>query len=250
MGQAMTQTIAAETRAEPGMHVLDVACGTGEPSITIAQLLAESGLVVGVDISSEPLKIAAQRARERGFTNVCFQQADVQALPFADGSFDRVACRLGVMFFADLSKALGEMHRVLKRGGRVTLLAWGPMEQPYFETTIGTILRVVPGAVLPDASKPMFKFGRREVLSGALQEAGFSVIKEEFPVVPWTWPGTPEEVWDYFQQVTVPFRPLLNAIPQELRSQVDAEVLRSIGRYYDGRQVNFTATVCLVSASA
>jgi SAM-dependent methyltransferase len=249
MGRHMTEAIVAEAKVEPGVRALDVACGTGEPAISIAHLLNGTGLVLGVDISPEPLKIAEQRARERGLANVRFQQADAHSLPFAHGSFDRVTCRLGVMFFSDLARALGEMRRVLKPSGRIALLAWGPMQQPYFESTIGAILRMVPGSALPASGRQMFKFGGPGVLAAALQAAGFRGIEEEFRVVPWSWPGTPEEVWDYFQEVTVPFRPLFEAIPSEQRGKVNSEVLRAITPYYDGVQVNFTATVCLVSAS-
>ncbi len=249
MGRQMTEAIVAEAKVEPGMQVLDVACGTGEPAISIALLLKGTGLVVGTDISPAPLKIAAQRARERSLGNVRFQQADVHSLPFADGSFDRVTCRLGIMFFSDLARALREMRRVLKPSGRVTLLAWGPMQQPYFESTVGAILRVVPGSALPASGRQMFRFGEAGVLATALEEAGFCSIEEEFRVVPWSWPGTPEEVWDYFQEVTVPFKPLIEAIPKAQREKVNAEALETIRRYYDGAQVNFTATICLASAS-
>ncbi len=248
MGRPMTEAIVAETKVEPGMRVLDVACGTGEPAISLALLLKGTGLVLGVDISSQPLNLSAQRARERGLGNVGFQQADVHNLPFATGHFDRVTCRLGVMFFSDLARALREMRRMLKPGGRITLLAWGPMQQPYFESTIGAILRSVAGSALPASGRQMFRFGEAGTLATALAEVGFSSIEEEFRVIPWSWPGTPEEVWDYFQEVTVPFRPLIDAIPNHQRAMVNGEVLESIRRYYDGAQVNFTATICLASA--
>ena len=167
----------------------------------------------------------------------------------ARGSFDRVTCRLGIMFFSDLGRALGEMRRVLKPGGRATLLAWGPIEQPYFDSTIGTILRTLPGSSLPASAKAMFRFGEAGVLRTALSDAGFCAIEEELRIVPWSWPGTPEDVWEYFQEVTVPFKPLFESIPEPERQTVNAEVLKTIGRYYDGTQINFTATICLASAS-
>jgi len=250
MGRSMTEAIVAEAKVEPGMRVLDVACGTGEPTISLASLLQGTGLVLGVDISSQPLMLAAQRARERGLSKVGFQQADAHNLPFPDCCFDRVVCRLGVMFFSGAARALREMRRVLKPSGRTTLLAWGPMQQPYFESTLGVILRTVPGSVLPASGRQMFRFGRAGEMAAALAEAGFSAIEEELRVIPWSWPGTPEEVWDYFQEVTVPFRPLLDAISDRQRAMVQAEVLQAMRHYYDGTQVNFTATICLASAGA
>src|SRR5215472_9958633 len=87
MGSHLTEAIVAAARVEPGMRVLDIACGTGEPSISIATLLRGSGDVTGVDISPEPLKIADERAKEGGLTNIRFQQGDAHTLPFADQSF-------------------------------------------------------------------------------------------------------------------------------------------------------------------
>src|SRR6478735_6824964 len=111
MGNDMTRAIVEAAQVRSGMRVLDIACGAGEPAISIAELLAGGGDVVGVDISPSPLKIAAERATQRGLSNVTFQQADAHLLPFADNRFDRITSRLGVMFFSDLPRALSEMRR-------------------------------------------------------------------------------------------------------------------------------------------
>lgn len=248
MGNDMTRAIVAAARIEPGMRVLDIACGTGEPAISIAELLAGSGDVLGVDISPAPLKIAEERATQRGLSNVSFQQADAHGLTFPDNSFDRITSRLGVMFFFDLPRALSEMRRVLKPAGRAILLVWGPMEQPYFHTTIGTVLRLLPSAVAPESGRKMFAVGAEGVLLQALRQAGFSQVKEELVTVPWTWLGTPEQVWEYFQDVTVPFASLLQSIPADRRDEIDAEVLKAISQYYDGTSIKFTATVNIAVA--
>jgi ubiquinone/menaquinone biosynthesis C-methylase UbiE len=248
MGSDMTRAIVEAVQAEPGMRVLDIACGTGEPAISLAALLAGDGEVVGIDLSPAPLEIAEERAAQRGFTNVTFQQADAHDLPFADNSFDCITSRLGVMFFSDLPRALGEMHRVLKPGGRATLLVWGPMQQPYFDTTIGAVLRMMPSAVVPESGRKMFALGHEGVLSKALRESGFSSTKERLVTVPWTWLGTPEEVWEYFQNVAVPFASFLQSIPAERRPKIDAEVLKAVSQYYDGTSIKFTATVNITVA--
>jgi ubiquinone/menaquinone biosynthesis C-methylase UbiE len=247
MGSEVTRAIVEAAQVEPDMRVLDIACGTGEPAISLAGLLVR-GQIVGIDVSPAPLKIAEERAAERRLTNASFRQADAHDLPFADGSFDGITSRLGVMFFADLPRALQEMHRVLKPGGRVTLLTWGPMEQPYFATTVGTLLRMLPGAVAPEAGAKVFQFGKEGVLSRYLREAGFASAAERFVTVPLVWPGTPEEVWEYFRSVAVPFVPLFESIPPERQEEIDAAVLQAIGRYYDGAKINFTAIVNITIA--
>lgn len=248
MGSELTEAIVEAARVEQGMRVLDIACGTGEPSISIATLLRGSGDVTGIDISPEPMKIATERATERGLTNIKFQLGDAHALPFADASFHRITSRLGVMFFADPLRALSEMWRVLKPGGMATLLAWGPMDQPYFQTTIGTVLRLMPGSTIPEAGLKVFSFAEAGVLAGVLRRAKFSRTDERFVTLPFPWPGPPEEIWEYFQNVAVPFAPLLESIPTSRRAEVDQEVLREIRPYYDGETVKFTATVNITVA--
>jgi ubiquinone/menaquinone biosynthesis C-methylase UbiE len=248
MGNDMTQAIVEAARVQPGMRVLDVACGTGEPAISLAALLAGNGEVVGVDISPAPLKIAEERASQRGLSNVTFQKTDAQELPFPDNSFDCITSRLGIMFFSDLPRALSEMRRVLKPEGRAILLVWGPFQQPYFHTTIGTVLRMLSGTEMPDSGRKMFALAEGGKLTQALGHAGFSQAKEELVTVPWTWLGAPEELWEYFQDVAVPFASLIQSIPANRRDEIDAEILKSISQYYDGTSIKFTATVNIAVA--
>ena len=249
MGRPMTEAIVAEAQIVPHLRVLDVASGTGEPAISIATALNGTGFVTATDISAEPLGVGEQRARERELKNVRFVVADVHALPFPDNSFERVTSRLGAMFFADLPRALREIHRVLTVGGRVSLLAWGCIQQPYFDETIGNILRLCPELTAPKSALGMFKFATRGVLTQALAEAGFQHIDERQSDVAWNWPGTPEDLWSYFQEVTVPFKPLFQSIPPQQRLEVDRTVLRDLNLRYDGTAVNFNAQVTLVSAT-
>jgi SAM-dependent methyltransferase len=204
--------------------------------------------VVGIDVSTGPLAVATERARQHGLSNVRFQEADVHHLPFADETFDRITSRLGVMFFADLPQALREMHRVLKPGGRVALLAWGKFAQPYFATTIGTILKLLPNLQLSATGKSMNKFGEPDVLPAQMRKAGFTQVNESLDYVSWTWPGKPEDVWEYFQDVAVPFQSTMQAVPADRRHEVDQAVLQAIKLYQVGDEVRFTAHVNITTA--
>jgi ubiquinone/menaquinone biosynthesis C-methylase UbiE len=249
MGTPLTELVVREAEVESGMRVLDVACGTGEPAISIASQLNGTGEVIATDISEAPLRIGEQRARQRGLRNISFRQADVQALPFRDDEFDRATSRLGLMFFADLPQALREICRVLKPGGRFTAVAWGPMEQPYFEATIGTVLRTCPELALPASGKAMCKFGVAGTLAKALREAGFSQAHDEIREVEWTWHGTPEEVWEYFQAVTVPFVPLFKAIPEDRRARVKESAISAIAKLSVESSIPFGGRFVLAQAS-
>ncbi len=246
MGTAATEALVRAAAVEPGMRVLDVACGAGEPALSLAALLSGTGRVIGSDISAGPLEVVRARAAKRELTNVEFVQADVHALPFADASFDRVTCRLGVMFFSDLPRALGEMHRVLRPGGRVALLAWGAMTQPYFAMTVGTVLRLRPKLTVPPAAQAMFKFGVPGTLATALTQAGFAGAAD--PVVPlcWDWHGSPAELWEYFRAITLPFKPLREAIAGD--DELECAVLEEMQKSYDGSRVSITTEMVLATA--
>src|SRR5579863_9822332 len=116
MGQPVTDAIVEYAQPASGMKVLDLASGTGEPAISLASRVGADGHVTALDLSAELLEIAAQRARDRGFTNFTTQQADAQSLPFPDSSFDLATSRFGVMFFPDPVLALRNLHRVLRPG--------------------------------------------------------------------------------------------------------------------------------------
>ena len=168
-------------------------------------------------------------------------------MPFPDASFDLVTSRMAVMFFSDLARALAEVRRVLKPGGRVAMIAWGPLDQPYFQSTGQVIMRLT-GAALPPAAQQIVKFGERGTLAAALTSAGFREVKEELRTVPWVWTASVAELWEYFQVATVPFRALLEQIRPEQIEPITREVHAAFSRYWDGEKVNMTADFVLASA--
>jgi ubiquinone/menaquinone biosynthesis C-methylase UbiE len=247
MGSDATRALVAEARITPGLQVLDVASGTGEPAISIATALNGTGRVLATDISEAPLKIARQRAEQRSLTNIEFQIADAMALPFEAETFDRITSRLGIMFFPDPQKAMAEFHRVLKPNGQASLLAWGPMDQPYLSSTIGIVQKMLQ-VPLPESGLKMFKFAEPELFRQLSAKAGFTNIDSRIVNLEWTWPGTAEDVWDYFQDVTVPFKPLLDQIPEARRKEIDAAVIEEITRYREGDSIRFGAQFVLATA--
>jgi SAM-dependent methyltransferase len=247
MGRDVTETLVEYAQPRPGMQVLDLASGTGEPAITLASRIGPTGHVVALDLSVDLLAIAAERARQRGFTNVSTQQADAQALPFPDDRFDLATCRFGVMFFPDVERALRELFRVLKPGARTCFAAWGPAEQPYFAASIGIVHRRIGGPFLAPGGPDPFRFARPGSLSEALRKSGFPDAQEETRTVPWTWPGPVEEVWEQQRAIATPFLPLLKRVPAEKWPEINAEIHAAIRKYEDAGAIKFGATIVLAS---
>jgi len=249
MGKAVTETLVEYAAPRPGMRVLDLASGTGEPAISLAARVGTEGRVTALDLSADLLEITKGRALERGLANLTTEQADAHALPFADNGFDLATSRFGVMFFRDIGLAMRELLRVLRPQARACLLAWGSFDQPYWKSMMGVVHRLVGGCLLEAGGPDPFRFAAPGSLARELEAAGFRNVEEETRTVPWTWPGTPEEVWEQARAVAVPFRPLLDRVPADRWPQVHAEVHAAIGRYVHGENIEFGASVVLASGS-
>ncbi len=97
--RGVTEAILEAAKLHPGMRVLDLASGVGDPSLSIAEAVGPSGHVTATDLGPGMIGLAEELARARKLRNIDFRVADVEALPFPDESFDVVTCRFGVMFF-------------------------------------------------------------------------------------------------------------------------------------------------------
>jgi SAM-dependent methyltransferase len=250
LGNAVTAALVEYSRPLPDMRVLDLASGTGEPGISLAQRIGPRGSVTAVDQSSELLAIAAERARNKKLLNFTTRQADAHHLPFAGGSFDLAACRFGVMFFSDVERALAELRRVLKPRARACFAAWGPMEQPYWQTTMKIVHRHVAGAMLQPGGSDPFRFSAVGSLSEVLGASGFHEVEESIQHLPWTWLGDAEEVFEYACALSVPFRPMLERVRAEEWPAIRAEAKAAIERYRVGDEIRFGADVVLASGKA
>lgn len=104
---------------DPGWRALDVATAAGHTAFALAPHLAE---VVASDVTPEMLEVARDQAAERGLTNVTFETADAESLPFGDASFDVVTCRIAPHHFPNPDRFVAEAARVLRPGGRFGLV--------------------------------------------------------------------------------------------------------------------------------
>ncbi|MDX1676356.1 bifunctional demethylmenaquinone methyltransferase/2-methoxy-6-polyprenyl-1,4-benzoquinol methylase UbiE [Arsukibacterium sp.] len=116
----------------PGQQVLDLAGGTGDIAALFSRRVGPSGKVILADINESMLNVGRDKLRDSGLiSNIEFVQANAEALPFADNSFDIVSIGFGLRNVTDKAAALQSMFRVLKPGGRLLVLEFSKPEQPW-----------------------------------------------------------------------------------------------------------------------
>jgi SAM-dependent methyltransferase len=247
----MRDVLLEHARLEPGLRVLELACGTGDPALEIARRVGPDGRVTATDLSPQMLDACRKNASAAGIANIDFAGVDAENLQFDRESFDRVTSRLGVMYFVDVQRALAEIKRVLVPDGIVALQAWGlPDESPYFMNAVGPFLRrLSPPPPPADAPTPL-RFAPPGKLVGALTAAGFSDIREDRRTTVLPWPGPPNELWQHLYEIAVPLRPLFDGLSGDERSVAIGESVAGYAQYYDGKTVNVPASIVTVSARA
>jgi ubiquinone/menaquinone biosynthesis C-methylase UbiE len=248
--RAATESVVRGADLAPGMHVLDLASGTGEPALSLAKAVGPTGRVVATDLVPAMLQAIGELAGVQGLKHMEFKVADAESLPFKDGEFDRVTCRFGIMFFPEIQKALREVRRVLKPGGRVSFATWGSLgENPLFAVAIGPFMKRLNVPPPPPDAPHVFRFGDEAKLANTLSAAGFKDVEATKSQIPWPWPGPPEEAWESMKELAAPFRKIINALPPEQMEVTLGEVMGGIRRFYDGKSVNFPATILTGTAA-
>ena len=177
--QPVADLLIDRAKVKPGERVLDVGCGSGATTFAFAKAVGASGHVTGVDISA-PMLARAKENSPAG-APVEFILADATVQPFELDSFDLLASRFGVMFFADPVLSFSNMRRAMRRSGRLAFACWRePRENPFFMTPLQAVYQHVPRLppVGPEDPGP-FAFASEERVRRILTAAGFADIAME-----------------------------------------------------------------------
>jgi ubiquinone/menaquinone biosynthesis C-methylase UbiE len=212
----------------PGARVLELACGPGGVGILAARRVGAGGHVVVSDVVPAMVDTATERARALGLTNVSGAVRDLEAIDEPDGTFDAVLCREGLMFALDHERAVAEIGRVLRPGGRVAAAVWGPREQnPWlgcvFDAVSAQFERPMPPPGIPGPfalSEP----GRLEGLMAGELEA-VEVEEVAVPLIAASF----DEWWNRVSALAGPLSSILGGMSGEaqtaLRSRLEDAVL-------------------------
>jgi len=231
-------------RVVRGAHVLDLASGPGEPALTLAHLVGPRGHVVATDIAPAMLAAAQEQAVAQGLTNISFEVADAQNLPFASASFDVVTCRFGIAHVPDYQRALEEIRRVLRPGGRAAFVVWGPRERnPYFTLVDGVLTPYPAPTTTPPRGPGPFTFAAAGSLRRALVAAGFKEIDEQTHEITLSWPGTVDSAWQGRREMSASTTALLASLTLAERDSIAAAITTRLRAYEHDGQVDLPTLI-------
>jgi ubiquinone/menaquinone biosynthesis C-methylase UbiE len=237
---ALSRWLVTATKLAPGMRVLDLACGAGEPAVSAARAVAPSGRVVATDLSPAMVE-ASQRRFDRLGLPIEARVMDAETIDFPDATFDAVTMRFGMMFCPDPARVAREIHRVLKPGGRFALSVW---DQPQFNSFFTAIAQVAAKYIQlppPDPTAPgPFRLAAPGALESTLRAGGFTEISiEPFPVVMRY--ASPERYWELQTELAAPIRSAISTLAPEELAKLRAAVIEVGIANTVGDEVRFNA---------
>lgn len=184
---ALVNSLAPPKTAAANWHCLDVAGGTGDIAFGIIEASNRSVKTTVLDINGSMLKVGMQRAEKLGLSDhVNFVEADAQALPFEDKSFDAYTIATGIRNVPHIDLALSEAYRVLKRGGRFLCLEFSEVEMLVLDQAYEQwSMKVIPklGKLVTGDADPyqylvesIRKFPSQKAFAGMIKQAGFDRV--------------------------------------------------------------------------
>ncbi|MBR0798281.1 methyltransferase domain-containing protein [Bradyrhizobium jicamae] len=240
-------------RARPraGEHVLDVGCGSGASTKAFASKVERSGRVLGIDVSEPMLERARQSTPKEA--PVDYALADATIYPFDPASFDLLASRFGVMFFAEPAVSFANLRKALKPTGRLAFACWQePRQNPFFMAPLQAVYKHVPKLpqLGPEDPGP-FSFASEARVKRILGEAGFSAIAME-PCALELDIAVGRGI-DAAIQGALEIGPASRALdghPEDVRAAAVASMREALSHYAKGDSVSLPAAIWIVTARA
>ena len=199
---------------EPGVRVLDVACGAGQTAIPMSRAGAK---VTGVDIATNLIEQARTRAQTEKL-DARFEEGDAEMLPYDDGSFDIVISLIGAMFAPRPEWVAAELKRVCRPGGKIIMGNWTPTG------FVGQMFKIHGKHVPPPAiMAPPVKWGDEEIARERFSD-GISHLRLSRRLYPFRYPFPPSEVVEFFRTYYGPSHKAFVALDAEQQSALRAEL--------------------------
>ena len=230
----------------PGEKVLDLAAGPGLLARDAARRVLPDGWVLASDIAEGMLAEGQRRAAAEGLPDLLAAACDAEHLSFGDGTFDVALIGLGLFIFPEPGKALAELRRVLRPGGRLALSVWGPREAvPLIARAQDCIARLLPA---PKVARPsVFRLGEADALAALLGEAGFSDVRLTPHRLSCRFDST-DAYWQAFLDLAGGAAEALSRLPDATQAQLRAAVAADLDAHRDGDGYRFDSTLLIADA--
>ena len=151
--------------------ILELACGSGRVTRFLSNSLPASASLIASDLNAEMLKVAKMQLKS---SNITWAVIDMTAIPYPDSTFDLVVCQFGIMLVPDQKKALSEIFRVLKPGGKLIFSTWAALD----DNRIWAICDKVLAAIFEHNPLPLnpgpFAMQDEQAVLKLLSKTGFS----------------------------------------------------------------------------
>ncbi|HWG03846.1 MAG TPA: class I SAM-dependent methyltransferase [Beijerinckiaceae bacterium] len=247
----VSEILIDRARAKAGERIVDVGCGCGATTITLAQKVGGAGHVLGIDISA-PMLARARQLAPAGLP-LDFVLADATVYRFDREDFDLLASRIGVMFFAEPARSFANLRKALRSSGRLAFACWRePRENPFFMAPLQAAYKHVPKLppLGPEDPGP-FSFASEARVNRILREAGFVGIEME-----------PCDVLldiavgrglDAAVQATLEIGPTARALdgqPPDLRAAAANSIREALASFARGQSVPLPGSIWIVTARA
>ena len=247
----VSEILIDRARVRAGERVVDVGCGCGAIAIALAQQIAPTGHVLGIDISA-PMLARARQVTPAGL-QVEFVLADATVYPFEPASFDLLVSRFGVMFFAEPALSFANMRRALRPSGRLAFACWRePRENPWMMAPLQAVYKHVPKLPQQGPEDPgPFAFASEARVHRILGEAGFSSVAMEpcnFVLDVAIGRGLDAAVEAVLE--IGPANRALEGQPPEVRDAAKNSIRETLAPFVSGQEVRLAGSIWIVTAKA
>ena len=230
-----------------GARVLDVATGTGLVAVEAARRVGPGGVVLATDFLSAWEPFVRATASAVGVANVTFASMPAEELELPDASFDVAYCQFGLMFVPEPLRALREMRRVLRPGGRIGIAVWSVPDN------VGLFLipRIVAPALPPTTGEPPpspMSMGAPGLIEGLVAEAGFRDVVRHSVTISHDI-ADPEIEWEQWREnFVMPDGGGLERLPTHVQQQLHSDVIAAFESYHDGATIRVPSEAIFVTA--
>lgn len=182
--QEVSKRLVELAEIKPGSKVLDIATGIGEPALTAAKQVGNTGHILAIDISPQMLSFAKERAITLGLQEVVeFKEGDAETIDLPSSTFDAALCRWGLMFLPNPKAGLSNIYGSLVKGGHFATAVWAsPEKVPFISVPMNIVLQETNSP--PPRTLGPFSMSDQNNLKKFYEESGFvHIVIERIKVV-------------------------------------------------------------------